>query len=101
VARDWEDCESVLSDMRKRMDRFGKNVAPVPLCITEEYDRDTDVTQWVVDLHIKVVGVTEFDLQGYGSTRSAAIRRAYLGLNREESLITDAAKSNLLFGVAV
>lgn len=81
------------------MTKFGNNVAPVPLSMTEEY-RDGRIV-WVVDIHIKVRRVTEFDISTEGETLSDALRAAYLGLNNELGLLNRAARANLAFGVAV
>jgi hypothetical protein len=98
VARDWE-ISSTLADLRLRMDRFGDNVAPVPISLTMEF-RDGKVL-WCVDIHVKVLRQTEFDISTEGPTLSAALRAAYLGLNNEQELLRRASRANIAFGVAV
>lgn len=98
MARDWEPF-STLIDIRTRMSHFGKNIAPFPLCISEEL-RDGK-TVWIVDLHVKVYRVTEFDITSEGDTLGAALRGAYLGLNNERGLVAHAERTNGQYGVAV
>jgi hypothetical protein len=98
VARDWE-MSNTLASLLERMAKFGNNVAPVPLCITLELREGVPV--YVVDLHIKVIRTTEFDLTAEATTLSGALRSAYLGLNNERGLVERAAESNLAFGVAI
>lgn len=102
MARDWE-VSNTLASLKARMAKFGENVAPVPICMTEETRTDGERfwTMWVVDLHIKVRRVTEFDISTEAETLSEALRKAYLGLNNEEALVAHAARANLAFGVTV
>lgn len=99
MARDWE-VSNTLADLKARMARFGDNIATVPISMVEEYD-PTRGRFWVVDLHIKVHRVTEFDISVEGKTLSEALRRAYLGLNNEMGLLERAARANLVFEVSV
>lgn len=98
MARDWE-VSNTLASVKARMAQFGANVAPCPIAMTEEF-RDGQ-TVWVVDLHIRVRRVTEFDISTEGSTLSEALRAAYLGLNNEAGLRLRASRANEAFGVAV
>ena len=98
MARDWE-VSNTLASLKVRMAQFGVNIAPCPIAMTEEL-RDGQ-TVWVVDIHIRVRRVTEFDISTEGATLSEALRAAYLGLNNEAGLRTRAARANEAFGVAV
>lgn len=100
MARDWE-VSNTLADLKARMAKFGDNIASVPISMVEEYDRETGRRFWVVDIHIKVHRVTEFDISVEGNTLSDALRRAYLGLNNEMGLLNKAARANLVFSVVV
>lgn len=88
-----------MASLKVRMATFGLNIAPVPLSMVEEYRGGKSV--WCVDIHIKVYGVTEFDISTEGPTLSAALRAAYLGLNNERGLTDRAAKANAAYGVVV
>lgn len=99
MARDWE-ISNTLSILAERMSHFGENIAPIPICMTQEAREDGSLV-WVVDLHIKVRGKTEFDMSAEGETLSAALRSVYLGLNNERGLVRRAAEANLAFGVAI
>ena len=98
MARDWE-ISRTLADLMVRMAQFGENVASVPLAMTQER-RGTRFV-WVVDVHIKVRRVTEFDISTEGETLTDALRSAYLGLNNERGLMHRAARANAAYGVAV
>lgn len=79
---------------------FGENIAPVPIAMSK-YTKQDGPEYWIVDLHIKVARVTEFDISAEGSTLSAALRSAYLGLNNEEGLKARAHRANTVFVVRV
>lgn len=98
MARDWE-ISRTLADLMVRMSQFGENVASVPIAMTEENRNGLRV--WIVDLHIKVRRVTEFDISTEGTTLSEALRSAYLGLNNERGLVSRAARANDAYGVTV
>lgn len=59
------------------------NIAPIPIASAKERQPDGSYL-WNVDLHVKIRGVTEYDVQGTGPTLAAALRSAYLGLNNEQ-----------------
>jgi hypothetical protein len=99
VARDWSDEGSVLTDIFARMSGYGANIAAIPY--TCYLERRGETLFWVVDLHVKVSRVTEFEVSGEGPTLQEALRRAYLALNNEPMVLSRAAKSNEAFGVAV
>jgi hypothetical protein len=98
MARDWE-ASNTLAMIEDRLEKYGVNIADLPISMTKELREDG--YWWVVDLHIRVRRVTEFDISTEGRTLGAALRAAYLGLNNELGLITRAARANLVFGVAV
>lgn len=84
MARDWNDTHVVRDDILKRMAAFGDNIAPIPYAAALE-NRDEGPT-WVVDIHVKVKRVIEFDLSAEGKTLAEALRCIYLGLNSEVNL---------------
>jgi hypothetical protein len=99
MARDWSNEQTVRADIFKRMNAYGLNIAPVPYsCVVE---RRGEAMVWVVDLHVKVKRVTEFEVTGEGATLEEALRRAYLSLNNERMIRSRAAATNEAFGVAV
>lgn len=81
MARDWRDTDAVRTDIFKRMAAFGENVAPIPYaaCLENRLDGPT----WVVDIHVKVRRLVEFDISAEGQELHEALRRIYLGLNNE------------------
>ena len=84
MARDWTDTQIVKEDILKRMASFGNNIAAIPYASALE-NRDGILT-WVVDIHVKVHRVIEFDLSAEGATLGEALRCIYLGLNSEANL---------------
>lgn len=99
MARDWTNTRATREDILARMEKFGPNVADIPF--SEYQERRGSACIWVVQLHVKVRGVTEFDVEGEGDTLAEALRRAYLGLNDETRILSTASIGNLAFGVAV
>jgi hypothetical protein len=84
VARDWNNLEVVREDIFERMGAFGTNVAQFPYSETRELREGKLI--WTVDIHIKVIRQTEFELTGEGETLMEALRRVYLGLNSQTNL---------------
>lgn len=99
MARDWDDIELVQDAIFNRMGKYGDNVADIPYSVYQE--RRPDGLWWLVQIHIKVLKVTEFDIEGEGRTVAEALRSAYLALNNEPMTLQRAATSNLAFGIAV
>jgi hypothetical protein len=81
VARDWTNTDDVREDIFHRMEAFGQNIAPVPYAACLENREDGPV--WVVDIHVKVRRLIEFDITAEGKHLHEALRRIYLGLNNE------------------
>lgn len=81
------------------MASYGLNIATIPFSAVIELRDEGPV--WVVDLHVKVTRVTEFEVSGEGPTLAEALRRAYLALNNQPMVLRHAASSNEAFGVAV
>lgn len=98
MARDWEATKT-LADIENRMGIFGCNSAEYPLTMGKEWRNGRHV--WVVMIHVKIRGITEFEIETEGTTLSAALRAAYLSLNSQKVLLARAARSNATFGVAV
>lgn len=83
MARDWQDEPRTIADLESRLDRLAPgNTARVPIAAAREVDENGDQV-WTVDLHVRIPGVTEYDITGAGKTLAGALRRAYLGLNNE------------------
>lgn len=99
MARDWDNTELVQDAIFRRMGKYGENVADIPYTVYQE--RREDGLWWLVQIHVKVPRVTEFDIEGEGRTVAEAMRSAYLALNNEPMTLQRAEKSNLAFGVAV
>lgn len=96
MARDWTDKESVRADILSRMAQYGENCAAIPYCESQMGDGS-----WVIDIHVKVRGLTEFEIGGAAPTLVDALRRAYLALNNEPMILSRASTANATFGVAV
>lgn len=99
MARDWTDTEQVQDDIFTRMAGYGENTAEIPYSIFQE--RREDGLWWVVQIHVRVPGITDFDMEGEGKTVDSALRCLYLGLNNQDRTLNQAKQSNLIFGVAV
>lgn len=100
MARDWTDTKSIRESIFERMEAYGDNVAEVPFSMYQQRE-EGNILKWVVDIHVKIKRVTEFEITGEGLTLSEALRRAYLGLNNEPMVLANAARGNATFGVAV
>lgn len=100
MARDWTDTKAIREAILDRMDLYGENVAAVPFSMYQERDHG-NILKWVVDIHVKVRRVTEFEITGEGPTCGEALRRAYLALNNQPMVLKNAARTNSTFGVAV
>ena len=81
MARDWGNTDLVRYDILKQMAKHGINAAEIPM--SEWMERRGDEHVWVVNLHVKVIRTSEFDVEGEGLTLPEALRNAYLGLCRE------------------
>lgn len=101
MARDWSDTKTLKEDIWARMALYGDNVAPIPFCMYQERIEGTNNLKWVVEIHVKVKSVTEFEVIGEDETFAGALRRAYLGLNNETLVLRNADKANAQFGIAV
>lgn len=97
--KDWSQTENVRAELLARMEEFGKNIAPVPF--SEFIELRGNQPKWVVIAHVKVPGVTEFDIEGEGTRLEDALRSVYLALGGEGRILAEAQRSNLKFGVAV
>lgn len=81
------------------MAQFGTNSADLPIAMTLELREEGRV--WVVDIHIRVRRVTEFDISTEDVLLSKALRGAYLGLNNHTGLVRHAHRANQAYGVEV
>lgn len=77
------------------------NEADFPLTCSQERDERTGKLEWVIDVHVKIPGITEYSLTGRGDDFAKALRKAYLGLNSEAKIRRQANDSNNTFGVEV
>lgn len=91
---------STLSAIHQRMTDFGANTAPMPVSMSQALNEGGELV-WMVDLHIRVRGVTEFEISAEGATLAEALRGAYLGMNNRAGLIKNAQRANDAFGIAV
>ena len=92
MARDWNNTPAVREDILNRMAKFGENIAEFPL--TQTLERRDGKLVWVVDIHIKVARLVEFDLTGEGDTLAEALRKVYLGLNSQANLYRNVIHGN-------
>lgn len=77
-----------------------ENTAPIPIsCHKQQSEIHPDQWIWVVTVMVRIPGVTEYDVEGFGDTIEDAARRAYLGLNNEPRIRKQADLSNKQFGV--
>lgn len=79
-------------------ERAPVNVAEYPISTAYQQDERGDWV-WVVDIHIHIPRVTEYEVTASDATFAGAIRKAYLGLNNEANLRRWADGSNRAFGV--
>ena len=98
MARDWEISET-LELLKTKMATYGENSAEVPMAMS--YEMTENGWMWVVNAHIRVRGVTEFDIDAAEPLLSAALRRVYLGFNNTPGLVRRAARANEAFGITV
>lgn len=81
MARDWSE-PNTFAALEERLKLIAPdNTAPIPIACAQERDEVTGELGWIVDVHVRIPHVTEYDTQGAGKTLAGALRRAYLGLN--------------------
>ena len=81
MARDWSE-PATFAALEERLQLIAPdNTAPIPIACSQERDAITGELVWIVDIHVRIPRVTEYDTQGAGKTLAGALRRAYLGLN--------------------
>ena len=81
MARDWSEPKTFAA-LEERLSLIAPdNTAPIPIACAQERDEVTGELVWLVDVHVRIPRVTEYDTQGAGKTLAGALRRAYLGLN--------------------
>lgn len=101
MTRDWNSVGASLHYLEKRIAAIAPgNTAEFPLCITKEKD-EHGIWGWVVDVSIRIPGVTEYEVAGVARTITGALRRALLGLNNQPLLRQRADAANKQFGVIV
>lgn len=101
MARDWEDETATLRLLEARLQELAPdNISELPLAMSKERLADGSFT-YGIHLHVKVRGVTEYDVEAYAKTFAGALRRAYLGLTSEAKLRRQANHANAQFGIAV
>ncbi len=100
MARDWNDESPTLAALEARLHSLAPgNTSPMPISSSKQQD-DNSIWFWSVDLHVKIPHVTEYEVTGVGRTFTAALRRAYLGLNNEQNVRRMAHAANAAFGVS-
>lgn len=77
------------------------NTAPIPISAHKERHEITGEWIWVVIVMVRIPGITEYDVEGFGATIHEAARRTYLGLNNEQRQRSQADVSNIQFGVLI
>lgn len=99
MARDWREAPMETLE-RRLMSLAPDNAAPIPIAAhKEESELEPGHWIWIVSVTVRIPGVTEYDVEGFGDTVWEAARRAYLGLNNEPRLRKQADISNKQFGV--
>ena len=82
MARDWDNEIMTMVALDRRMAELEpRNTAPIPLSTSKELD-DTGQWVWVVNIHVRIPGVTEYEVEGSSPSYTDALRRAYLGVNK-------------------
>ena len=77
------------------------NTAPIPISAHKERSEITGEWIWIVNVLVRIPGITEYDVEGFGPTIHEAARRAYLGLNNEPRTRAQANVANAQFRVLV
>lgn len=91
-----------IADIEKRLAKNAPdNTAPVPIGIAKQQHEITGEWIWVVDVHVRIPRITEYEIAGADTTFEGAVRKAYLGMNSEKRLRNQADIANKKFGVAV
>lgn len=98
MARDWSEGETLALLEMRVAERAPGNTAPFPISCSKQQD-DLGNWVWVVDVHVRIPGVTEYEVTGSSTTFADALRRAYLGLNNEWNLRRTADAANRLYGI--
>ncbi len=100
MARDWTEVETthLLEDRLAKL--ADGNTAEFPISCSKQKN-DLGEWVWVVDIHVRIPRVTEYEVTGFAPTLAGALRRAYLGMNSEALLRKNSNAANLQFGVAV
>lgn len=101
MARDWNDEAPTLAALEARLMALAPgNTAPCPIATSKQQD-EFGQWGWVVDIHVRIPRVTEYEVTGVGKTFAGALRRAYLGLNNEPNLRKLSVRTNATFGVTI
>lgn len=76
------------------------NTAQIPVAVSQELDEENNVI-WVVDIHVRIPRVTEYDLTTSAPSYAVALRKAVASLNSESRIRRHANWANERFGIAV
>lgn len=99
MARDWNDEDLTVRALEARLAKLAPgNVSNMPIATAKQMD-DNGIWFWAVDVHVRIPTVTEYEVTGVGRTLTAALRRAFLGLNNEQNVRRMAHAANVAFGV--
>lgn len=71
------------------------NIAPYPISMMW----DINESQWLVDLHVRIEGITEYELTGVGATLASAIANANNAIIKQKFNERLAAKDKESFNV--
>lgn len=101
MARDWDAEAETMKALDERLMRLAPdNTAEFPISCVQQRDQNGNLG-WVVDIHVRIPRVTEYEVTAFHPTYAGAIRRAYLGLNNETKIRQQSHASNKTFGVTV
>ena len=76
------------------------NTAQIPVAVSQELTEDGTML-WVVDIHVRIPRITEYDLTTSAPSYAVALKKAVASLNSESRIRRHANWANERFGVAV
>lgn len=102
MARVWDE-HTTTALIEERLQKIApNNTAPIPIsCHQERSETDPSKLIWVATIHVRIRRITEYDVEGFGTTLGDALRRAYIGLAHEAQIRQHNAVANAQFGVTV
>jgi hypothetical protein len=82
----------------KKIEKYATgNTAPIPLAMNQEYDKDGQLV-WYVMIHVRLPGVTEYEVEASAITLPDALSHASRALGSQHLLRTGALRDGEVFG---